>query len=147
MKTDSKRTNEKLRAERQKATVQPIKIMVIEDNRAVMNLLRDMLEQEGWLVEGFADGSAAMERLGSDEQYDLIITDNDLPGLCGLELIRRARNMPRYQRTPIIIVSSDLWQAEAELAGADEFLRKPEDIFAIPRTVGRLLGFEISTDQ
>lgn len=125
------------------AEAKPVTILLIEDNQLVMNLIKDILEQEGWLVECAEDGFSAHHKLEGEKQYELIITDNDLPGLCGVELIKHARKMSHRQRIPIIMVSAQPYHSEAAQAGADAFLRKPEDVFLIPETVARLLGIRI----
>ena len=71
--------------------------------------------------------------------YDVIIVENDLPGLSGLELVRRARNMARWRATPIIMLSGDDCEKEAWRTGVDEFLRKPEEIDRVSSTIDRLL--------
>lgn len=121
-----------------------VTILLVEDNRLVMDLVKEVLEEEGWLVAAYEDASSALQKLESLEsgdKYDLIITDNDLLGFCGLELVRRARKLQRYKHTPIIMFSANpSYQAEALIAGADVFLRKPEDVGALPEMVARLLN-------
>ena len=122
--------------------MQPITILIIEDNRLVLNVVRDTLALEGWKVEACEDGATALRKLEGGDQYDLVITDNDLPGISGLELTRHVRSLPHRQRIPIIMLSSGLWQAEASRESADAFLRKPEDIGAVVETAMRLLHAE-----
>ena len=104
-----------------------------------MKLVKELLELEGWLVETESNGVSALRKLARGRRYDVIVTDNSLPGLCGLELIRRVRKMQRHERTPIIMLSGNPYQSEAEGAGADRFLRKPEDVFALPQVILGLL--------
>jgi DNA-binding response OmpR family regulator len=94
---------------------------------------------EGWRVETCADGYVALFLIRSDRRYDLILLDNELPNLSGLELTRRARELPHRERTPIIMLSASEGVREAYLAGADAFLRKPQDIGKVVETVARLL--------
>jgi CheY-like chemotaxis protein len=84
-------------------------------------------------------GTTALKILTSNTRYDLIIVDNDLPGLGGLELVRRARNMARWRSTPIIMLSGDDCEKEAWRAGVDAFLRKPEAIDQVSSTITRVL--------
>lgn len=116
-----------------------VTILFVEDNEVVLKVVKATLELEGWRVEVYEDGVAALRELVGEEQYDLIITDDDLPGASGLELIRRARALPHRRRTPIIMFSSGPHRAEALRAGADEFLKKPEGIYEVSKTVTRLL--------
>jgi CheY-like chemotaxis protein len=114
-------------------------ILLVEDNRLVSEAVRYMLEGEGWSVHSCADGSAGMNRIAGGFAYDLLVFDNDLPGASGLELTRYGRSLPRYRHTPIIIVSATDCSAEARRAGADLFLRKPEDIAGLVDAVRRLV--------
>ena len=72
--------------------------------------------------------------------YTLLIFDNRLPGVSGLELARRARLLVHRRSTPVVIISASEVRAEALHAGADVFLRKPEDIALLVGTVKSLVG-------
>ena len=117
-----------------------VTILFVEDNDLVLRVVKETLEPEGWRVEVYEDGTAALLALEGDGEYDLIIADDDLPGASGIELIRRARTLPHRRHTPIIIFSSYPSREEALGAGADEFLQKPEGIYAMRETVALLLG-------
>ena len=120
--------------------MRPVKILFVEDNDVVLKVVKRTLEMEGWRVEVCEDGVAAMREIEGEEQYDLIIADDDLPGASGLELIRCARALPHRRGTPIIMFSSGPNREEAMRAGADEFLEKPEGIYAVSKTVALLLA-------
>jgi CheY-like chemotaxis protein len=113
-------------------------ILYAEDNKLVSDAVRDLLEAEGWRVELYTNGNAALNRIAGGFSYDLLLLDNELPGASGLELTRYARNLPRYRTTPIIMLSATDCSAEAHGAGADLFLRKPDDIHALIAAVRRL---------
>jgi DNA-binding response OmpR family regulator len=120
-------------------------ILIVEDNRLVLHMVRDTLELEGWLVDCCEEGRAALRLIESCKHYDLIITDNDLPGASGLDLIRHVRRSDRRRGTPIIMLSASPYEAEARHAGADVFLKKPEDIYVLVETVARLLKISNGT--
>lgn len=82
---------------------------------------------------------AELKKIESGEHYDLILLDNDLPLIDGLELARRARQSQQQASTPIVMVSAGNIKGEVRLAGINEFLRKPEDTHLIVDTVRRLL--------
>jgi CheY-like chemotaxis protein len=113
-------------------------ILYAEDNRLVSDAVRDLLEAEGWRVEFCSDGNAAMNRIAGGFPYDLLLLDNELPGASGMELTRYARNLPRYRTTPIVMLSATDCRSDARGAGADLFLRKPDDIHALVGAVRRL---------
>ncbi len=121
--------------------MQPITILCVEDNELVLQSLKDALElEEGWRVDACADGTTALSKIESDEHYDLLLIDNELPGVDGLTLIRRARDLPHRQQIPIAMLSASGIETDARRAGADEFLRKPEAITIIVEHVRRLLN-------
>jgi CheY-like chemotaxis protein len=119
---------------------QPLIILHVEDNNFVANAVREALEMEGWFVETFDEASAAMEMIASEAHYDVLIFDNEVPGLDGVEMIRQTRLLPHRQQVPIIMFSASDVEREARRAGASAFLRKPEDMNAIAETVARLLA-------
>src|SRR5438552_473914 len=116
-----------------------ISILHVEDNAQVANLVADMFAGKKWRVELCHDGDNALRKLTGEEHYDLLVVDNDLPELNGLELIRRARRITRRRRTPIIMLSASDCEREAWRAGVNAFLKKPEQIDELSTTVARLL--------
>ncbi len=114
-------------------------ILYVEDHKLVAEAVKDTLETEGWRVVSCADGAVALRRLASEARYDLLIVDNHLPHVNGLELVRYARQLPHRRRTPIIMLSGSEAEAEARGAGVDAFLRKPDDVGLIVGTVRRLV--------
>ncbi|MCA1594258.1 MAG: response regulator, partial [Acidobacteria bacterium] len=118
----------------------PVTILHVEDNGVVANAVKDTLELEGWRVEVCADGAAGLKKVAGNSPYDLLLFDNDLPGVNGLELVRTARKLSHRRRTPIIMLSAGDCETEAWRAGVDAFLHKPEDVLAVADTVARLLN-------
>ncbi|MDQ3802649.1 MAG: response regulator [Acidobacteriota bacterium] len=117
-----------------------VSILHVEDEATVSDAVQMTLGDEGWSVETCADGSIALEKLAGGARYDVLIIDNKLPGLNGIELIRRTRTLAHRQQTPIIMLSGDDVEMPARRAGANAFLRKPGDMPLIAETVARLLA-------
>jgi CheY-like chemotaxis protein/tetratricopeptide (TPR) repeat protein len=117
-----------------------VNILHVEDQEAVADAVRDTLEAEGWSVVTCADGAMAISLLEGDEPYDLLICDNHLPNVNGLELVRRARRLTHRRRTPIIMLSAATISAEARAAGADTFLAKPDGVRELVAAANRLLS-------
>lgn len=122
------------------AEARPITILHVEDNRLVAEALRETLEMEGWMVESLSDGVMAHRLLKSEIPYDVMIFDNDLPGVDGLELVCAARSLRHRQHIPIIMLSASDVEREARREGVNAFLRKPEEITLITETIARLLA-------
>jgi two-component system chemotaxis response regulator CheY len=114
-------------------------ILYAEDHRVVAHTVKETLEHEGWRVSLCYDGAIAVARLASQASYDLLLFDNHLPNVNGLELVRYARQFPHRAQTPIVMLSADYCESEARLAGANEFLMKPQDVGKIVETISRLL--------
>jgi CheY-like chemotaxis protein len=117
-----------------------VSVLHVEDDVLVAGAVSMTLSGEGWSVETCADGAAALERLQSGARYDVLVFDNRLPDTSGLELIRRTRALPHRQQTPIIMLSGDKVEIQARRAGANAFLRKPEDVSVIAETIARPLA-------
>jgi CheY-like chemotaxis protein len=117
-----------------------ITILHVEDNRMVAAAVRDTLQLEGWKVITCEDGSAGLKLIMGSEHYDVLLVDYDLPLGNGISLVRRARQLPHRQRTPIIMLSATNCEREAREAGVDAFLRKPEDVLKLAETISRLLA-------
>jgi CheY-like chemotaxis protein len=115
-------------------------ILYAEDNPVLMLNVTEMLEEEGWRVDACLEGATALKKTESRKEYDLLLLDNNLPGVSGIELVRRARAMSHRQHTPIIIISASEVGREARAAGANLFLKKTENIYAIVEQIVKLAG-------
>jgi CheY-like chemotaxis protein len=120
-----------------------VSILHAEDNRQLANLIHEMFSGDTWRIELCVDGDDALRKLTGDERYDLLLVDNELPGLSGLDLVKRARKMTHRRRTPIVMLSGADCETEAWRAGVDAFLKKPEQINELPNTLARLLKVEV----
>ncbi|MBA3240396.1 MAG: tetratricopeptide repeat protein [Acidobacteria bacterium] len=125
--------------QRREKQVRPLTILHVEDHQVVAEAVRDTLEMEGWRVVMCSDGAVAISRMASGAKYDLMIFDNHLPNVNGLELVRYARQLPGRRRTPIIMFSASDVESEARGAGVDAFLRKPNDVGRLFETIKQLL--------
>lgn len=131
------------RAERG-ADTRPILILHAEDNQVVAEMVKENLGAEGWNVQTCADGAVAQSRIASSVRYDLLLLDNDLPVISGIELARYARRLAHRRQTPIVMLSADDHHAaQASRAGVDAFLLKPEGISRLAETVARLLAVKL----
>src|SRR5919197_6344704 len=79
-----------------------MKILVVDDERAVRESLRRALELEGYQIELAGDGQEALYRLESEAQPDALILDVLMPGVDGLEVCRRLRRSG--SRVPVLIL-------------------------------------------
>jgi CheY-like chemotaxis protein len=128
------------RGNRPRPRARTVNILCVEDYQAVADIVKETLEEPGWTVELCADGTEAMRRIAGKTRYQLLILDNHLPGHEGVELARRARELPHRRHTPIIMLSASEIERDALDAGVNAFLRKPQDIAHLTATVKRLLS-------
>jgi DNA-binding response OmpR family regulator len=117
----------------------PLTILHAEDNATVADAVRQALEAEGWRVVTRSDGVLALEELATPNRYDLLITDNELPRLSGVDLTFRAKALRHRGRLPVVMLTASDCEAEAMRAGADAYLRKPEGVSELVQTIRRLL--------
>jgi DNA-binding response OmpR family regulator len=104
------------------------KILVVEDNKDLAQLLKIHLSDLSYKVELSFDGDSGFAKAES-ENYDLIILDLMLPGIDGLEICRRLRQKPAY--TPILMLTSKSTELDRVLGlemGADDYVTKPFSI-------------------
>jgi CheY-like chemotaxis protein len=106
----------------------------------VARVVKETLEAEHWEVDTCADGTAALEKIAGDAHYDVLLLDYDLPGVDGIQLTQHARGLAHRSRTPIIILSAMPIDEATRDAGADAFLRKPEDLSSLAETITRLVA-------
>ncbi|MGF3227283.1 response regulator [Facklamia sp. P12932] len=110
------------------------KILVIEDDPAITNLIRTTLDTQAYQYHTAKTGAEALLDAVS-YNADVIILDLGLPDMDGIEIIRKVRG---WSKVPIIVVSArseDLDKVEALDAGADDYLTKP---FSIEEFLARL---------
>ena len=115
-----------------------MKILVVDDERAVRESLRRALELEGYTVDLADDGEEALERLGSSEEgeADAVILDVLMPGIDGLEVCRRLRADGNAVPVLMLTARAEVDSRVAGLdAGADDYLPKP---FALAELLARL---------
>ncbi|GAA0509529.1 DNA-binding response regulator [Pigmentiphaga sp. NML030171] len=115
------------------------RVLIVEDDAHIAELLRMHLRDEGYAVEHAADGEQGMRMLEGGT-WDALVLDLMLPGVDGLEICRRARAMARY--TPIIITSarsSEVHRIVGLELGADDYLAKPFSLLELVARVKALL--------
>jgi CheY-like chemotaxis protein len=118
----------------------PAVILYVEQNRMLLQTVRDVLEFAGWYVKPCTCDGYAVAYVESREHFDLLLFDHDFRGLSGLKLTERARRQPHRRETPIILISLEEIGDEARRAGADAFLRKPNNLLELVDTIRHLLA-------
>lgn len=104
------------------------KILIIDDEKAIRNTLKEILEYEGYLVDEAADGQTGLEKI-ENEEYEAVLCDVKMPKMDGLEVLTKAREMD--DEVPFIMISGHgniETAVEATKKGAYDFISKPPDL-------------------
>ncbi|MCU7922881.1 MAG: response regulator [Candidatus Thiodiazotropha sp. (ex Dulcina madagascariensis)] len=103
------------------------RVLLVDDESAIVLFLKDFLEMQGLSVEAFTDSAKALRRFSqSPEAFDLLITDQAMPGLTGLELIEQVRSA--REDLPVVLCtgySERVNEENASAQGVDHYLEKP----------------------
>jgi len=114
-------------------------VLVVDDDPEIRDVVRWLLEDEGWTVETASDGRDALEQ-ATRVRPALIVLDMGLPIMTGEEVAMRLRQV-YLEPPPIIVVSADGRAGEkAARIGAASYLHKPFDVDALARLVRLALG-------
>lgn len=110
------------------------RVLLVDDDAALLRALAINLRSRGWVVTGAADGQSAL-RLAAEQEVDVVVLDLGLPDLDGLEVLRRLR---AWSTTPVVVLTArhSRQQTIAALdAGADDYVTKP---FSVDELLARL---------
>jgi two-component system, OmpR family, phosphate regulon response regulator PhoB len=102
-------------------------VLVVEDEAALVTMLRYNLEKQGFRVEEAADGQEALTRV-AETQPDLVLLDWMLPVMSGIEVCRQLRRRPATRDLPVIMVTARTEDQDAVRGlntGADDYITKP----------------------
>ena len=116
------------------------RILVVEDNPLNLKLVRDVLGSAGYDVVAATSGEEGV-REATERPPDLVLMDLQLPGIDGVETMRRLRDGPLDDGVPVVAVTAFAMaedQAKATRAGFDGYLEKPISVRAL---VGEVAGF------
>jgi two-component system phosphate regulon response regulator PhoB len=117
------------------------RILIVEDEESLMEVLRYNFEKTGYFVEGIANGDRAAARL-RETIPDLLLLDWVLPGLSGVELCRRVRYSPAMNTLPVIMLTGRSDETDRVCGfevGADDYVTKPFSVNELLARVAALL--------
>lgn len=116
------------------------RVLVVDDDRATVEMLTLALEMDGYEVVTAADGVTALEAARRDRP-DVLVMDVMMPGLTGLDVVRELRDDPMLGEVPVLLLSAwtrdvDVWSGW--MAGADAYVTKPMDVDDLLSQITRL---------
>ncbi|MEW6133034.1 MAG: response regulator [Pseudomonadota bacterium] len=109
------------------ASLQGVKVMVIDDSNTIRRSAEIFLKQAGCEVILAQDGFEALAKI-TDHQPDVVFVDIMMPRLDGYQTCSLIKRNPRYRNTPVIMLSSKdglFDRARGRMVGSDEYLTKP----------------------
>ena len=103
-------------------------IFIVDDSATILLSISSILSKAGYAVEKAANAEEALKRFKAGAKVDLLLTDLNMPGMNGIELIREVRKLAAYKFVPILFLTTESQQAkkvEAKAAGASGWIVKP----------------------
>ena len=117
-------------------------IMLVDDSATILLTISSILGKAGYNVEKAANAEEALQLFAAGVDIDLLITDLNMPGMDGIELIREVRKLPAYKFVPILFLSTESQQSrkqEAKAAGASGWIVKPATTDELLNTIKRVI--------
>ena len=103
-------------------------IFLVDDSAIILLSVSNILGKAGFAVEKAANAEEALKKFAAGVKVDLLITDLNMPGMNGIELIKKVRGLTSYRFLPILFLTTESQQSrkvEAKAAGASGWIVKP----------------------
>jgi two-component system chemotaxis response regulator CheY len=117
-------------------------ILTVDDSASIRQMVAFTLKSAGYEVVEAVDGEDGLNK-ARGKSADLVLTDQNMPKMDGLTLIKTLRGLPQYRSTPILMLtteSSDAMKAGGKAAGATGWLVKPFDPQKLLEVVKKVIG-------
>ena len=116
----------------------PPQLLIVEDEVPIREVVRAILEEEGYRVVAVGDGRAALAALAAD-RYNLVLSDMMMPHLDGIGLAQEMQARPEFRAIPLILMSA-VKPARTQQVPHTAFIAKPFDLNELLNTVERALA-------
>jgi len=117
-------------------------ILSVDDSSSIRQMVSFTLKSAGYEVIEAADGQEGLDK-AKQKTVDLVLTDQNMPRMDGLTLIKTLRSLPNYRSTPILMLtteSGDAMKMQGKAAGATGWLVKPFDPQKLLEVVKKVIG-------
>ena len=119
-------------------------ILVVDDSTSIRQMVAFTLKSAGYAVIDAADGQEGLDKaVASTDTISLVLTDQNMPRMDGLTLIKSLRGLAKFAATPILMLtteSSDEMKGQGRAAGATGWLVKPFDPHKLLEVVKKVIG-------
>jgi two-component system chemotaxis response regulator CheY len=131
------------------ASRKDLELLIVEDREVMLKIIRRLLVQLGYTrVDEAINGAVALERI-RHKRYDLILSDWNMDGMSGFDLLKIVRSDPATHATPFILVTAEAKPENmlaAKAAGANGYLVKPFKLDMLEKTIDGVLASAGSPD-
>ena len=113
-------------------------IMLVDDSATILLSIASILTKAGYSVDKAPNAEEALKKFKAGSKIDLLLTDLNMPGMNGIELIREVRKLPAYRFMPILFLTTESQQnrkQEAKEAGASGWIVKPATAAELLNTI------------
>ena len=117
-------------------------ILAVDDSASIRQMVAFTLKSSGYEVVEAVDGQDGLDK-AKTKSFNLVLTDQNMPRMDGLSLIKTLRGMPQYRSVPILMLtteSSDTMKSQGRAAGATGWLVKPFDPQKLIEVVKKVIG-------
>jgi two-component system, chemotaxis family, chemotaxis protein CheY len=119
-------------------------ILAVDDSTSIRQMVAFTLKSAGYTVIEAADGVEGLAKAQANAHIiNLVLTDQNMPNMDGLTLIKTLRGQPQFVATPILMLtteSSDAMKSQGKAAGASGWLVKPFDPHKLLEVVKKVIG-------
>jgi two-component system chemotaxis response regulator CheY len=118
-------------------------ILAVDDSTSIRQMVAFTLKSAGYTVIEAVDGQDGLDKIKSQATVDLVLTDQNMPRMDGLTLIKTLRGQPQFSATPILMLtteSSDEMKTQGRAAGATGWIVKPFDPHKLLEVIKKVIG-------
>jgi len=118
-------------------------ILAVDDSTSIRQMVAFTLKSAGYTVIEAVDGQDGLDKAKSQSGIDLVLTDQNMPRMDGMTLIKTLRGMPQFSATPILMLtteSSDEMKTQGKAVGATGWIVKPFDPHKLLEVIKKVIG-------
>ncbi|MBT1065305.1 response regulator [Bowmanella sp. Y26] len=118
-------------------------VLIVDDSPSIRQMVEATLKSASYAVTAAKDGQEAFDICKGGKSFDFVLTDQNMPRMDGLTLVKSLRTLPAFSRTPIVMLTteaSDEMKAQGRAAGASGWMVKPFDPRKLLEVAAKVMG-------